>query len=229
MAGKIAIIPARGGSKRIPRKNVKSFCGRPIISYVIETTLKSSLFDEVMVSTDDQEIADMSRKYGANVPFMRSDDNSTDLASTIDVLKEVVSFYESNGKKFEVFCCLYPTSALVEVGNLVQAHERFLKEEADFLASVVKYSHPIQRALMMKNGSLSPMWPEAMGKRTQDLETSFHDAGQFYFGNINKLKLSGSLFEGRVVGLELSQLQVQDIDNEDDWMMAELKYKLKNK
>lgn len=223
----IAIIPARGGSKRIPRKNIKNFLGKPIIAYSIEVALKSGLFDEVMVSTDDKEIAIIAQKYGANVPFMRSSETANDYASTEDVLKEVILSYKCKGKKFDTICCIYPCAVLIEVSFLKKSNEIFRNQKYDLLYPVVAYSHPIQRALRIdKNGGMSYAHPENQMTRTQDLEKYYHDSGQLYWMT-NDYLYRNQNFKEKIGGVAVSEIDVQDIDNENDWKIAEMKYKLK--
>ncbi len=222
---KVAIITARGGSKRIPKKNIKEFCGKPIMAYSIEAALQSDLFDEVMVSTDDEEIAEVAKKYGANIPFMRSATTADDYATTADVLNEVLKEYEKLGRKFDWMCCIYPTAPLVTAQTLQQAWAYLEDKQADALTPVVRFSYPPQRCFILENGYLRYKWPEYIRSRSQDLEPFYHDAGQFYFyrveefqeGNVNKL-----------IPYVLDDMQVQDIDNMDDWKMAEIKFKLRH-
>lgn len=221
----IAIIPARGGSKRIPNKNIKEFLGKPILAYAIETALESGLFDEVMVSTDSKEIADAALKYGAKVPFFRTDKTSDDFATTAEVLVEVISRYESKGIKIDNACCIYPTAVLLSAEQLKLAHQNFEKWSYDSLMSVLKFSYPVQRGLREESGKLKMVWPENKTKRSQDLETVFHDAGQFYFFNVERFKEKQELFTENTGYLLLSEYEAQDIDNPEDWTMAELKYK----
>ena len=220
----IAIITARGGSKRIPKKNIKDFCGKPIIAYSIEAALKSELFDEVMVSTDDLEIAEVAKKYGANVPFMRSEKNSDDYATTADVLKEVLEEYSKRGeKKFEWMCCIYPTAPFITAKKLQESFEYLQKYNADALTPVVKFSYPPQRCFIINNGFLQYKWSENINARSQDLVPLYHDVGQYYFWKVDKF-LSDTI--EKVIPYILDELQVQDIDNLDDWKLAELKYKM---
>lgn len=221
----LVIIPARGGSKRIPRKNIKQFCGSPMISHVIETCLRSNISSTIMVSTDDVEIRDVATKAGARVPFLRSPENSNDHASTLDVLREVIIQYRSTGAIFENFLCIYPTAALITSDTLLQARDIFLNSQVDFLVSVQKFPCPIQRALQIDKGHLKPYDAANMKMRTQDLGDSYHDAGQFYFGKTDSLFQFDSLFMGNVVPYVLDQMQAQDIDNNEDWKLAEFKYK----
>ena len=224
----IAIITARGGSKRIPRKNIKDFCGKPIINYSIEAALESGLFDEVMVSTDDKEIADIAKAAGASVPFMRSDATSTDTATTADVLLEVFDNYEKLGKKFDVACCIYPTAPFITAERLKSAVEILKASDADGLIPVVRFSYPPQRAMEIHDGSLVFRQPEFLSARSQDLVPHYHDAGQFYVSRTESFLKNKNLMLGKILPLELSELEVQDIDNEVDWKLAELKYQLIN-
>lgn len=225
----IAIITARGGSKRIPKKNIKEFCGKPIIAYSIEAALKTELFDEVMVSTDSNEIAEVAKKYGAKVPFMRSKKNSDDFATTADVLQEVVAEYEKRGQSFDIMCCIYPTAPFVTGDKLKQAHQVFATSKADMLEPVVKFSFPPQRAFMLRDGQLEYRYPQCAQMRSQDLEDWYHDAGQFYFYDVDKFKTNMCLRGGcslKRVPFVLDEIEVQDIDNLTDWKLAEIKYRL---
>lgn len=224
----ICIIPARGGSKRIPKKNIRDFLGKPIIAYSIETALKSNLFDEVMVSTDDEEIAKIARKYGAKVPFLRSKVNSDDNATTADVIEEVVLEYEKKEKKFNYFCSIYPTAPFVTANKLKKAMELLDKTQADAVVPVVRFSFPIQRAFKIDEGKLFMIWPEKMDTRSQDLEPTYHDCGQFYCLEIKSFLDQKKLFTTNTVPMEMPESEVQDIDNEEDWKIAEMKYKLVN-
>lgn len=223
----ICIIPARGGSKRIPRKNIKDFLGKPIIAYSIEAALNSGLFDEVMVSTDDEEIAAIAKQYGASVPFMRSDATANDVASTKDVLREVLREYQRQGKEFDVLCCLYATAPFVTVENIRKAYEK-LGESYDSAFTVVRYSYPIQRALRITDGCIGLRESQYADVRSQDLEPMYHDAGQFYFSKVKDIN-TFELWTKHTYGLELSELIVQDLDTETDWILAEIKYGLMHK
>lgn len=225
----IAIITARGGSKRIPKKNIKDFCGKPIIAYSIEAALKSKVFDEVMVSTDDQEIADISRKYGAEVPFFRSPETSNDFATTNDVLLEVINEYEKRLMYFNIGCCIYPTAPFITSEKLKKGMKMLSEADADTLIPVVNFSYPPQRAMCERNGRLFPVYPEYIDSRSQDLEKHYHDVGQFYFFDIKKYKQNKKLMVGKIIPMLLNELEVQDIDNIIDWKMAELKFKMINK
>lgn len=220
---KIAIITARGGSKRIPRKNIRNFLGKPIMAYSIQAALDSGLFDEVMVSTDDEEIAQIARQCGANVPFMRSAAAANDFATTADVLKEVLAEYEKRGQTFDYMCCLYPCAPFVTGEKLRGAFEQLLAKDADSIMPAVRYSYPPQRAMIVREGRLVFQYPEYALWRTQDLEPIYHDAGQFYF---YKLETYGKPGDKKSAMIELSDLEVQDIDNLEDWEIAEMKYGL---
>jgi N-acylneuraminate cytidylyltransferase len=220
----LAIIPARGGSKRIPRKNIKDFMGKPIIAYSIETSIKSGLFDRVIVSTDDREIAEISKGHGAEVPFFRSPENSNDNASTVDVLLEVLEKLIENGEKYDILCCLYPTSPLLDYQTLLKSLESFKKNKVDSLVPVVKFSYPPQRALTLNSGLLKMETPENLNMRSQDLKPLYHDAGQFYWIKVDTLLKEKKLFTNRSGAYELSEKSVQDIDNPIDWEMAEFKF-----
>ena len=223
MHSSIAIITARGGSKRIPRKNIKPFCGKPIIAYSIEAALQSGLFEEVMVSTDDEEIARTARECGAKVPFMRSSESAGDYASTDDVLLEVLTAYQEQGRVFDTFCCLYPTAPFVTARKLQTAMG--LLENADSVMPVVAFSFPPQRCVVINEaGELRMKWPEHAKTRSQDLEPYYHDCGQFYCCRIGPFLQYGTTDLPRMIPMIMSELEVQDIDNQDDWAIAELKY-----
>lgn len=216
----LCIIPARGGSKRIPRKNIKDFLGKPIIAYSIEAALKSELFDEVMVSTDDEEIAEIAIKYGAKVPFMRSKENADDFVFPVEVIDEVKLCYEKNKIKFDYICCVFPTSPLITIENLKKGFSLLIEKNYDSVRPLVRFSYPIQRALKLNNEKMEFFNPEYQYTRSQDLEPSFHDAGQFYW-----MKYKETLRGLLKAGFEISEIESQDIDNEVDWAIAELKYK----
>ena len=221
--GSIAIITARGGSKRIPRKNVKLFCGKPIITYSIEAALQSGLFVEVMVSTEDEEIARIAREAGAQVPFMRSSESAGDYASTDDVLLEVLAAYKERGREFDSFCCLYPTAPFVTAEKLRTAMG--LLDKADSVMPVVPFSFPPQRCMILnEEGELRMKWPEHAKTRSQDLEPYYHDCGQFYCCRTAPFLEYKTTDLPHMVPMIMSELEVQDIDNPDDWEIAELKY-----
>ena len=217
----LCIIPARGGSKRIPRKNIKNFLGKPIIAYSIEAALGSDLFEDVIVSTEDEEIAEIAKQYGARVPFMRSKKNADDFATLSDVITEVKENYQRTEEVFENICCILPTAPLINSSHLIQAYHVLINSAFDNIRPVVKFSYPIQRALELKSdGSVSFFYPENALTRSQDLKSSFHDAGQFYW-----MKSKHGLKSTNRGGIIVSEKYVQDIDTMEDWELAELKYK----
>ncbi len=223
----IAIIPARGGSKRIPRKNVREFCGQPIIKYSIDTAIASGLFDTIMVSTDDSEIAEISRSLGAEVPFMRTSKNADDQSTLTDVLREVLLEYDGRGKDFVYFCCILPTAPFLSVSTLRQGFNVLQATNADSVIPVVRFSYPIQRALKIESdGRLHMFNPENYSARSQDLEPAYHDCGQFYWMKTKSLIEQMRAFAKHTVAIVLPESEVQDIDEEEDWKLAELKYKL---
>lgn len=223
---KIAIIPARGGSKRIPRKNIKEFLGKPIIAYSIEAALESNAFDEVMVSTDDTEIAEIAKKYGANVPFFRSPEMSDDTAMTAPVLIEVLDEYKKLGHDFQYCCCIYPTAPFINSKKINEGMELLLKSGADSVLPVVKFSYPPQRCLIKRGDNVQMLHPENYNVRSQDLEPYYHDAGQFYCLKTLSLRNEIKLFCKNILPIILSECEVQDIDTTEDWKIAEMKYKL---
>lgn len=223
---RIAIITARGGSRRIPRKNIKEFCGKPILAYSVEAALRSGLFDRVMVSTDDAEIAGIAESYGAEVPFFRSPENANDFAVTADVLKEVLREYERRGERFDTVCCVYPTAPFVTAERLMEAVKLLEESGADSVLPVVRFGFPPQRCVVVKDGLLRFQWPEYAQARSQDLEPYYHDVGQFYCLKAESFKAQGKLVMDRTVPLILSEMEVQDIDTEEDWRIAEVKFRL---
>lgn len=226
----IAIITARGGSKRIPGKNIKEFCGKPVISYSIKAAIESESFDEVMVSTDSREIAEIAVRYGAKVPFFRSEKTSDDYATTSDVLLEVIGQYEKKGIFFEYASCIYPTAPFVTREKISRAM-KMLKEmqEADAVIPVTAFSYPPQRGMILNGEWMEMKYPEHMDARSQDLEKLYHDCGQFYCFRIENFKKNGKLMCGNIVPLIVPELEVQDIDTLEDWKLAELKYQLLEK
>lgn len=224
----ICIIPARGGSKRIPKKNIKSFFDKPIISYAIDAALRSNLFDDIIVSTDSYEIAEIARKLGASVPFMRTEKNSNDFATTYDVLEEVLVELKKINRVYKYVCCLYPCVPLLDYNLLKKSFKSLISNKFDTVFPVIPFSYPIQRALDFKNGKVSLINDKNLNTRTQDIETKFHDAGQFYWCNIDNLLINKKIINSNSGGIILSELEVQDIDSVTDWKLTELKYKLKN-
>jgi N-acylneuraminate cytidylyltransferase len=220
----LAIITARGGSKRIPKKNIKDFCGKPIIAYSIGAALESGVFDEVMVSTDSPEIAEIAKKYGAAVPFLRSETTSNDYATTADVIEEVLLRYREMGRSFSSFACIYPTAPFVTGKKLSEAAA--LLKGADAVISVVKYSFPPQRAFVVRDGNVAFQYPQYERTRSQDLEAIYHDCGQFYLCDSEKFLSNRSLILPKTKPYILPEEEVQDIDTFSDWEIAEAKYKV---
>lgn len=221
---RLAIITARGGSKRIPRKNIKEFNGEPIIAYSIRAALQSGLFDTVMVSTDDEEIAEISKRYGAEIPFYRSAYTAGDHATTNDVLLEVLEEYERRGQSFDVAACLYPTAPFVTAEKLRDGVRQLEASDADTLIPVVAFSYPPQRAMVVENDRLVFKYPEYLDSRSQDLQPHYHDAGQFYIFRTEAFRRNRRLMVGNILPMIVSEMEVQDIDNETDWKLAEIKY-----
>lgn len=225
--GNLCVIPARAGSKRIPKKNIKDFLGKPIIAYSIEAALKSDLFDEVMVSTDDPKIKKIAIKYGAKVPFIRSKKNSDDYASTYDVLEEVLNQYKKNQIKFDYICCLYACAPFVTSIKLIEGLNVLKSNNFDTVFPVMSFGFPIQRALIKdKKNKVSFMNPEYSLTRSQDLEESYHDTGQFYWLNSSVLLSNKKLISNNSGCIIISEIEGQDIDNPSDWHLAEIKYEI---
>lgn len=219
----LCIIPARGGSKRIPRKNVKPFMGKPMIAYSIENALNTGLFEEVMVSTDDPEIAEVARRYGASVPFLRSEKTANDFATLADVLREVLDCYAERGRTFDHFCCLLATAPLLRSQDISDGYRRLVESDFSSILPVVRFSYPILRSFNMdEDGTLVYNWPEYAKSRSQDLPAAFHDAGTFYWHKTDRW-MRGDIVRG---GVEIPEDSVQDIDTEEDWRLAEMKYRL---
>ena len=219
----ICIIPARGGSKRIPRKNIIDFKGSPIISYSIKAALDSKLFDDVIVSTDDEEIKNIAIEYGASVPFLRSTQNSNDFSTTGDVVIEVL---DNLNKKYDNFCCIYPCSVFTTPEILNLTYMNLKNSNLDSIIPIIRYNHPIQRALRINEGYLEYLKPENDRIRTQDLEPTYHDSGQFYWCKTGRFKIYKSFIMPHTTCYEINEKYVQDIDTMDDLEMAKLKYKL---
>lgn len=226
---KLAVIPARGGSKRIPRKNIKSFCGKPMIAWSIEAALQSSCFDHVVVSTDDAEIAEVARQYGAQVPFIRPAELSDDNTATIPVIRHAIEWFNELGQFPDQVCCIYATAPFVRSVDIQRGLDILTVAEGDYAFSVSKYSFPIQRALRISDqGRVEMFNPEYLNTRSQDLEEAFHDAGQFYWGRSTAWQKNIAIFGATSSPVLLPRYRVQDIDTEDDWLEAELKFVLLN-
>ncbi len=223
---RLAIIPARGGSKRIPRKNIKPFCGKPIIGYSIEAAFSSGIFDEIMVSTDDPEIAAVAIDYGAKVPFFRSLKNSDDTATTADVLFEVINFYQNAGNStLNEVCCIYPTAPLIRYQLLITGYNLLIDNKYDSVFPITEFSYPVWRALNLNNGLVEMEWPEFYNSRSQDLKTLYRDSGQWYWINTASFLEQKKLFMTNSYGIVLNELEVQDIDTLTDFKLAEIKFR----
>lgn len=220
----IAIITARGGSKRIPKKNIKDFLGKPILKYSIDAALGAGCFNEIMVSTDDSEIADLASSFGAVIPFMRSAETSDDFSTTADVIMEVLTRYRAIGKEFAYCACIYPTAPFVTSEKLRTAYNKLIESGAESVVPVVKFGFPIQRSFKIERDLVRMNWPEHMNSRSQDLTPSYHDCGQFYFLRTDAFLRNKKLFTDFTIPFEMPESEVQDIDNEEDWKVAEIKY-----
>lgn len=220
----IAIITARGGSKRIPKKNIKEFMKKPMLAYAIDAALKSKIFDTVMVSTDSEEIADVARKYGADVPFMRSERTASDIATTYDALEEVIIEYKKLGKEFDTLCCIYPCVPFLTPETLKNAYIKMGNNDA--VHPVCKYSVPIEWAMKIENGLLIPIDREAQNIRSQDIEPKYFDVGMFYYCKVDKMLKYKTLVLPKTLAYIMDEKECQDIDTIDDWKMAEVKYKV---
>ena len=226
----ICVIPARGGSKRIPRKNIKFFNGKPIIAYSIETALASSCIDQVIVSTDDKKISEVAKEYGAQVPFIRPEKLSTDYMTTAPVISHAVEWMETHGNPIDAVCCLYGTAPFVQTEIISDAYEKFKDMNADFCFSVTSFPFPIQRALRIsKSNKVDMFQPEHLNTRSQDLEEAYHDAGQFYWGTKKAFRSDATILSGVVIPYVLPRHLVQDIDTLEDWKRAEIMHKVMQK
>ncbi|MFG0631981.1 pseudaminic acid cytidylyltransferase [Pseudomonas sp. xss_2] len=222
---RLAVIPARGGSKRIPRKNIKEFCGKPMIAWSIEAALKSRCFDQILVSTDDEEIAEVALKYGAQVPFMRPAELSDDYTGTIPVIAHATNWCIAQGSPVVDVCCIYATAPFIEVEDLRKGLESLHQFSADYAFSVTSYPFPIQRAIRITETSGIEMFePGNFSKRSQDLEQAYHDAGQFYWGTAAAWLHGKMIFGPKATAVVLPRHRVQDIDTMEDWVRAELMF-----
>jgi len=220
---KLAIIPARGGSQRIPRKNIKEFCGKPMIAWSIETAIESACFDRVIVSTDDAEIAQVAKEYGAEVPFMRPLTLSDHLTPTIPVMAHAIDWLEKHGVTPDAVCCIYATAPLVTSADLQQALQTLTTFECDYVFTATSFEFPIQRAFKLNSQNRIEMfYPEHMQTRSQDLERAYHDAGQFYWGRPTAWLNHIPIFSSTAMPQLLPKYRVQDIDTPEDWVRAEL-------
>ena len=223
----ICIIPARGGSKRIPRKNIKIFNGKPIIAYSIEAALSSGCFDKVIVSTDDNEIAQVVKEFGAEVPFIRPAEISNDLASTNSVISHAINWMENQGNLINHVCCLYATAPFIEPNTISKAYKIFKNMDADFCFGVTSFPFPIQRAIKIRqNGKVELFQPEHFHSRSQDLDETYHDAGQFYWGTKEAFNSNFPISSDTVIPFILPRHLVQDIDTLEDWITAEIMHEV---
>lgn len=223
----IAVIPARGGSKRIPRKNIREFCGKPLIAYSIETAHQSDLFDKIIVSTDDDEIAEIAKIYGAEVPFVRPAEISDDYATTSAVISHAVNYYIENDFEVKNACCLYATAPFIEISDLIKAHETLNEQKkTQFVFTATTFPFSIHRAIYLEeNGEVKMFQPDKYLTRSQDLKEAYHDAGQFYFGKAQAWLEEKPIFESHSRTVLLPRYRVQDIDIEEDWLRAEFMFK----
>ena len=223
----ICVIPARAGSRRISRKNIKEFNGKPIIAYSIEAALKSNCFSQVIVSTDDDEISEVAKKYGAHVPFVRPDELSNDYVGTIPVIKHTIEWMEKNDNHIENVCCLYATAPFIQSKIISKAYQQLKNSSADYCFSVTSFAFPIQRAIrIVQDNKVDMFYPEHFNTRSQDLEEACHDAGQFYWGKAQAFKAELPLFSEVATPYVLPRYLVQDIDTMEDWIRAEAMYRV---
>lgn len=223
---RLAVIPARGGSKRIPRKNIKLFCGKPMIGWSIEAAQQSGCFDQIIVSTDDVEIAEVARQFGAAVPFMRPAELSDDHTGTIPVIRHAVEWFNAQGRVVEQVCCLYATAPFVRVEDIQRGLKILHEMGSDYAFSVTSYPFPIQRAIRItEQGRVEMFNPEHFNTRSQDLEEAYHDAGQFYWGRASAWLQGTMIFSPDSAPVLLPRHRVQDIDTPEDWLRAEWMFK----
>ncbi len=227
MKKKVAVIPARGGSKRIPHKNIKDFCGQPIIAYSIQAAQKSGIFDRIIVFTDDSDIADTALKYSAEVPFMRPASLSDDFTGTVPVINHAINRLKEDGEDIEYVCCIYATAPFIQSKYLREGYDKLIKSGKSFAFTITTYSFPIQRSVrILEDGSLDAFYPEFFETRSQDLEEAYHDAGQFYWGRVESFLNNEILFSPVSVPVLLPRYLVQDIDTLEDWKRTELMYQV---
>jgi pseudaminic acid cytidylyltransferase len=222
---KIAIIPARGGSKRIPKKNIKYFFGKPIIAWSIEAAKECDCFDRIIVSTDDYEIASIAIKYGAEVPFMRSADLSDEYTGTNDVVKDVLHKLKTTSEQISYVCCIYATAPFLNPKYLIQSYNEMIYQKKSYSFSATSYSFPVERAFKIdQNNEIQTLFPEKIKSRSQDLKEVFHDAGQFYWGISDAFLNDMPIFSNDSIATILPKYLVQDIDTIEDWHQAELMF-----
>jgi pseudaminic acid cytidylyltransferase len=219
----VAVIPARSGSKRIPRKNICPFAGKPIIAYSIAAARECGLFDRIVVSTDDEEIARVARAWGAEAPFVRPPELSDDHVGTDPVTAHALTWFAERGQKAELACCIYATAPFIQAGDLRRGYEALISSGKNFAFSVTTYEFAVQRALRkLPDGGIVPMFPQWIDCRSQDLEEVHHDAGQFYWGRAEAFCAGLPMFANHSVAIVLPRYRVQDIDTLEDWERAEL-------
>lgn len=219
---KIAIIPARGGSKRIPGKNIRNFCGKPMIAWSIEAALESKCFDEVVVSTDDERIAEVAIEFGASVPFMRPDNLADDYTGTLPVIRHAVEWFIESGKAVDSACCIYATAPFITKDDIRSGEKSLYESKASFAFSVTTYAFPIQRAIrVLEGGRVEMMDAGQFATRSQDLEEAWHDAGQFYWGTADAWLEERMIFGQDSVAVPIPRYRVQDVDTLEDWESAE--------
>jgi len=224
-ADTIAIIPARGGSKRIPKKNIKPFCGKPMIAYSIEKAIGTGLFSRVIVSTDDHEIAEIAVRFGAQVPFTRPGELADDFTVTMDVIRHAITWLNEHDREYSFACCIYPTAPFIREEDLKEGFERIQDDEVHFSFPVTTFASSIFRALKLtENNRLGMFWPEYLNTRTQDLPEAFHDTGQFYWGKTKSFLQSDSIFGEYTSPLIIPRHLAHDIDTPEDWRRAELMF-----
>lgn len=227
MTRSLAIVMARGGSKRIPGKNIRDFLGKPILSYPLAALTQSGCFDAIIVSTDNDQIAQVASELGAKVPFRRSAEAANDFATIADAVHDVLTAYKNLGQQFEFVCCVLGTAALLTSESIQAGLDKLLGEDIDSVCPVVRFSFPPQRALRMTHSKLGFVYPEHISSRSNDLEPLFHDCGMFYWLRVESFFRHRQIFMPNSLGLELPEEEVQDIDNDSDWLLAEMKYKLR--
>jgi N-acylneuraminate cytidylyltransferase len=227
---RLCVIPARGGSKRLPHKNIRDFCGKPIIAWSIETAKASDCFDRIIVSTDDHKIAKVAEHWGADVPFIRPPELSDDHTGTIPVISHAVDWIIRNACSVDFACCLYATAPFVRVEDLLNGFALLEQSGADYAFSITSYASPIQRAVRITDDQRVEMFsPDLFNTRSQDLEEAFHDAGQFYWGRASAWLAGNPLFSNDSAPVVLPRHRVQDIDTAADWYHAELMFEILGK
>jgi N-acylneuraminate cytidylyltransferase len=224
---RLAVIPARGGSKRIPRKNIRPFLGQPVIGYSIAAAIETGLFERIIVSTDDEEIANAARQFGAETPFIRPADLADDHTGTNAVVRHAIQWLGDAGYQFDLVCCIYATAPFLQSSHLALGYQKLVIErDKAYAFSVTSYAFPIQRSLrLLPSGVVEAIWPENRATRSQDLEHAYHDAGQFYWGRSEAFLEDIPIFSSASLGIALPRHLVQDIDTEEDWVRAELMYR----